>query len=129
MNNSLIQLLRDWEKSKNNETQKEKYNESTEKKYPAKYYALLHWIKIELGLEEPFELNSEGRYSKESIREFARNKYPNISNQQFYKEFKDLDITNKAYIATIFGRDYKEILIKISGNNAKIIRHLKDFPN
>ena len=99
-------------------------------KLPAKFYALYHWIKIEMGIENTFAKNDNGQFLKSEIEIFVKNSYPNCpSSQSFYRSFKDLDITNKTAIANSFGRGYKEKLITISNNDNKLITHLKNYPN
>jgi hypothetical protein len=98
-------------------------------KIPAKYYALYHWILIEMGIEKNFDQDSNDYYNRRQIEAFAYERYPKISKQGFYRTFIRIDITNKPYIAVIFGKGYKEKLIKISNNDAKVIRHLQNYPN
>jgi len=109
------------------------HNESSpqnkDSKIPAKYYALYHWILIEMGIENKFDLDSNDRYKRSQIEAFANERYPKISKQGFYRAFIEIDITNRPYIAVTFGKEYKEKLIEISNNDAKLIRHLKNYPN
>jgi hypothetical protein len=98
-------------------------------KIPAKYYALYHWILIELGIENHFERNENDKYSKTKIVAFAKERYPETSSQMFYRTIIDIDINNKTAIANSFGNKYKDKIISISNNNAKVITHLKSFPN
>lgn len=98
------------------------------KKVPEKYYALYHCFLIKLGEVSNFEKNGEV-FSKQEIMEFAKSKYKfNTSGEGFYKEFVHLDLTNKIAIAKCF-KNYKKILIKISGNNHRIIEELQKYPN
>jgi hypothetical protein len=98
-------------------------------KIPAKYYALYHWILIELGIENHFERNENDKYSKTKIVAFAKERYKKTSSQMFYRTIIDIDINNKTAIANSFGNKYKDKIISISNNNAKVITHLKSFPN
>ncbi len=99
-------------------------------KPPSKFYALYHWIKIEMGTETQFAKNDNGQFLKSEIETFVKNSYPNCtSSQGFYRSFKDLDITKKTAIANSFGRGYKEKLITISNNDNKLITYLKNYPN
>ncbi|MBN1185459.1 MAG: hypothetical protein JXB49_24450 [Bacteroidales bacterium] len=100
-----------------------------QKKIPAKYYALYHWILIEMGIENNFERNNDDKYSRKAIEAFATERYPNTNGQGFYRAFIGIDMTNKPLIAQSFGKGYKKVIIEISGNNAKVINHLKKFPN
>jgi hypothetical protein len=93
----------------------------------AKFYALYHWILIEMGKEIPFEKNDLDKYNKNTIENFGKNRY-NCSKQGFYRAFIDIDITNKASIPKSFGKEYKQTLITISNNDSNIITHLKKYP-
>jgi hypothetical protein len=98
-------------------------------KTPAKYYALYHWILISLGAESHFERNENDKYSKTEIESFAKERYSEVSSQMFYRSFIEIDITNTTMIANSFGKDYKDKVISISNNDAKVITKLKSFPN
>lgn len=102
--------------------------QSSKTKIPEKYYALYHWLLIEIGKEKVFERNANDLYNKTEIIQFAKNRYK-INGQGFYSEFKSLDITNKISIAKSYGKGYKEKLIHISDNNAEVISVLKKYPN
>lgn len=104
-------------------------NKDNSRTFPAKYYALFHWVKIEMGLERDFERNQKDQYIKSEIENYTKVKYKGVSPQGFYKSFIDIDITNKVTIAKSFGNGYKEKLIKISNKDAKLISHLKSYPN
>ncbi|MBX2887059.1 MAG: hypothetical protein KF829_00255 [Ferruginibacter sp.] len=97
--------------------------------YPAKFYALYHWLKIEMGTEKPFPKNDNGQFVKSEIEAYATSKYPYCSKQGFYRSFKDLDITNRTAIANSFGNGYKETLVALSDNDNKLTTHLKNYPN
>ncbi|NAS32433.1 hypothetical protein GTQ40_15720 [Flavobacteriaceae bacterium R38] len=107
------------------------FNSSIKKtvKIPAKYYALYHWLLISLGIEKHFERNENDKYSKTEIENFAKERYNEVSSQMFYRSFIDIDITNPIIIAKSFGKGYKDKVIAISNNNAKVITLLKSFPN
>ncbi|PZX16448.1 hypothetical protein LX69_01943 [Breznakibacter xylanolyticus] len=96
---------------------------------PAKFYALYHWILIEMGLEKNFTCNESDKYIRKDIENFVINKYPQTSPQGFYRAYIEIDITNKKAIVNNFGNNYKKHIIKISNNNARIIDHLKRYPN
>lgn len=96
---------------------------------PAKFYALYHWILIEMGLEKNFTCNESDKYIRKDIENFVINKYPQTSPQGFYRAYIEIDITNKKAIVNNFGNKYKEHIIKISNNNTRIIDHLKRYPN
>jgi len=103
--------------------------EQKTQRIPAKFYALYHWMRIEMGTEGIFSKNDNGKYIKSEIEEYATVKYPDCSPQGFYRSFKDLDIKNRNAIANSFGKGYKEILISISNNDSKLITYLKNYPN
>lgn len=100
-------------------------------KISEKYYALYHWVLIEMGREKPFEKDRfTDRYKKPKIIEYGKNRYKfKTSGQDFYKYYRDTDISNKVAIAKSFGKGYKDKLIEISNNDADIISHLKQYPN
>ena len=60
---------------------------------------------------------------------FAKERYKHSSPETFYRAYKDIDITNKVLIAYEFGKGYKDIIKTLSNNDAKVIKHLKKFPN
>lgn len=114
----------------NKESYPKNNNKIIKKKIGAKYYALYHWIQIEMGIEKNFELNENDQLPKSKIEDFAKERYEGVSPQMFYRSFKDvIDITNKTMIANSFGKDYKKKIIAISKDDAKIINHLKSYPN
>jgi len=106
-----------------------KQNDISDKKIGAKYYALLHWIRIEIGKELPIEKTANDTWPKKKMIILFKAKYPNISSEQVYKEFKSIDILKKPAIARSFGSGYKNITIKASNNDSDIIIALKDYPN
>lgn len=98
-------------------------------KIPSKYYALYHWILIEIGKENDFEQDENDQYKRYKIEAYAKEKYPDVSEQGFYRAYIGIDLTNKIAIANSFGAGYKDKIIEISNNNTKVIIHLKDYPN
>lgn len=101
------------------------------KTYPEKYYALYHWLLIEMGKEKPFEKDSiTDRYSKPDIIKFGKERYKfNTQGQVFYDTYINTDITKKTAIVRSYGKDYKKKLIEISNNDSDVITHLKKYPN
>lgn len=97
-------------------------------KYAAVYYAAFHWILIDMGIANGFEINSSGKYPKSIIVAFAENKYHFDDGQGFYRAFIDLDITLREVFAQRLGPGYKDKLKEISNDNPKIITHLKGYP-
>lgn len=98
-------------------------------KIPAKFYALYHWLKIEIGTETQFAKNDNDKFIRKQIEAYAELKYSGCSPQGFYRSFIDLDITKRTAIANSFGKGYKQTLIYISNNDSKLITHLKNYPN
>ncbi len=100
-------------------------------KIPAKFYALYHWVLIEMGKEFDFERNINDKYIKKDIVSFAENRYNLKNGQGFYRAFTNgsIDITKKKSLSREFEKDYKEKLITISNNNSEFINHLKKYPN
>lgn len=47
----------------------------------------------------------------------------------FYRAYKEINIKDRKLIAYDFGKGYKDIIQDISNNDAKVIIHLKKFPN
>lgn len=101
------------------------------KPYPEKYYALYHWLLIEMGKEKPFEKDSiTDRYSKPEIIKYGKSKYEiKTQGQVFYDTYINTDITNKTAIKRSYGKGYKDKLIEISKNDSDVITHLKKYPN
>ncbi len=102
---------------------------ATNKRPAAKYYALYHWILIEMGAESDFERNENDQYIRSEIETFAKDRYSQTDSQGFYRAFREIDITDRTAIANGFGKGYKEKLAEISHNNANVIVHLRDYPN
>lgn len=108
----------------------ENQEEDQTKKISAKYYALYHCILIEMGKEKNFERDINDKYSKEEIIEFAKNRYKlkKGRGQGFYNTFINIDLTRKTTLPDEY-KDYKQKLIEMSNNDAKVISHLKKYPN
>lgn len=106
-------------------------SEKSISKIPVKFYALYHWVLIEMGKESDFERNINDKYIKKDIERFAENRYKLKNGQGFYKAFTDgtIDITKKSLFSKEFGKRYKEKLITISNNNSEIINYLNKYPN
>ncbi|RZJ54095.1 MAG: hypothetical protein EOO44_06275 [Flavobacterium sp.] len=99
------------------------------KRLPAKFYAFLHHLKIKLNLEPQFGMYDADRFDKRQIENFACENYGFENGQSFYREFISIDLNNKKELILKFGAGYKVKIIRLSGNNNKIIEELKDFPN
>ncbi len=106
-------------------------DENEGEKIPEKYYALYHWVLIEMGKEKAFEKNRiTDRLDKPAIMKYGVNKYGfKTKGQVFYQTYKDTDITKREANARDFGKGYKEKLIEISNNDADVISHLRKYPN
>lgn len=98
-------------------------------KYPAKYYALYHWILIELGKGKSWSRDENNKYPAKAIKLYAKNKYNFKDGQNFYREFKGMDISDPTAIVRSFrDQDLNEKIIDISGNDADVRHYLKKFP-
>lgn len=106
-----------------------KSNTGDKPKIPAKYYALYHWILIEIGRGKTFERNQDDKFPKNDIEKFAEERYTEASKAMFYREFIRMDLTRKDLIAIEFGKGFKDVILSISNNDAKISNYLKKFPN
>lgn len=102
---------------------------SKEMRIKAKYYALLHYIRIEHGLANPITKDDNGRFPREEIESIAVNTYKLKKGQAFYKEYVNIQMSSISSIIKTLKKNYKEILIDISGNDVKIISILKKYPN
>lgn len=123
-------FLSDKNLNPNNLAEKKEVIPSHDLRIAAKWYALYHAVLIEMGIENQFERNLDDNLPASQIQAFAKERYPNCASpQRFYRVFKEIDITNKAAIRVDYGKGYKEKLIELSENNAKIIIHLKTYPN
>jgi hypothetical protein len=95
--------------------------------HPEKWYALFHMILMAIGKELP-RLVSGG---KREIINYGREQYG--TNQGFYQELKKIDLNNMtAYVRSLPLKDrkqWKNIITKISGNNADVISWLNKQPN
>ena len=117
-----------------NEIKRFKLNHSANTNEPkttghhAKYYALYYHMLIKTGKTEPFQRNENDKLPKSEIMTFAENRFHGISTQQFYNYYRDLeDMVNKTSIARSYP-NFKEIVAEISGNDADILHHLKEYP-
>jgi hypothetical protein len=111
--------------SKSNSSEIEKKTQ----KIPVKWYALLHFVKIEAGIEKNVRLNANDQFVKSEIISLAEDYYGFKKGQAFYTEFKKLRESKPELIPSMFGKFYKEKLIKLSQNDSRIIKALKNFPN
>ena len=100
-----------------------------EKKVAAKFYAFLQHLKIRLDIEKPFNMFDEHRMDRKQIENYAIEKYGFKDGQSFYREFIELDLTNKKDIPNKFGLNYKQKIIKLSNNDETIINELKKYPS
>ena len=113
-----------------NENKSENKTTDDRKSPPAKFYALLHKIKIKLKIEPEFVLNDKNQNNKQLIVKFAEEKYNFKDGQSFYRSFiNETDLDNLPAIAIVFGKGYKSKLIRLSNNDYRIINELKSYPN
>jgi len=99
------------------------------KRLSAKFYALYHRLLIEIEDTEPFELVNDTELPKKLIEGCGIKSYGFDDGQSFYREYRKINTMPTHEIAIAFGKGYKEKLIKLSNNNAKIIKLLKKYPN
>ena len=96
------------------------------KKYPDKYYAWYHMIKIHLGKEQNFPNN----FSKKEIIQFGKNRYK--TGEGFYKAFNQYDLIKiSTFLHKMTKKDrpvWKRAIIDISDNDPAIISYLKNLP-
>lgn len=121
VNDEILKTEKEIDPPQQTETKTEQENIS------ARFYALYHWILIEMGKETPFEKNENDKYDKNTIENFGQNRYK-CSKQGFYRNFINIDITKKTSIPQSFGKEYKQKLITISNNDSNVIAHLKKYP-
>ena len=104
-----------------------KNHSRTKKKYPDKYYAWYHGIKIIIGKSQNFPSNFE----KKEIIEFGKNQYG--TGEGFYKVINKLDLTQTyTFLKSMSTKDrakWKTVIIDLSNKDADIISYLKKFPN
>ncbi len=98
------------------------------KKPAAKYYALLHWVRIENNDEAKFEKNFDEKWPKTKMIEVFSKKYKGVSPVMIYQAFKDFDITDKNAIVRSLP-DCKRKISIASENDANVNHYLKDWPN
>src|SRR5690606_24261723 len=127
----LVRFYKQYLEAKQQASEPQQPENVTGKKYSEKYYALYHWVLIEMGKEKPFEKDSiTDRYSKPDIMKFGKERYKfKTQGQDFYYTYINTDITKKTAIAISYGKDYKKKLIEISNNDSDVITHLKKYPN
>jgi len=96
----------------------------------AKYYALYHFILLEMGRAKPFERDYNDNLPKQTIVSYAEEAYPFWKNGNgFYDQFQKIQGKSKTDIARDFGIGYKDKIIAISKNDSKIISYLRNYPN
>jgi hypothetical protein len=95
-------------------------------KYPDKYYAWYHKIRIAIGKADQFTPGA-----KQEISEYGKNIYKAKSG--FYQAFLDFDLTKRqSFVTSLSSKDrrkWKKVIIEISKNDSDVIKYLDDFPN
>ena len=95
-------------------------------RYPEKWYALLHFILVELGKEANF-----GNKTKLEIIAFGKEKYN--TGQGFHNEYKEISKNSfKKYLNGLSPKDkkqWKNIIKEISGNNLDVNLWTEKRPN
>ena len=93
-------------------------------KITEKWYALLYCFELKVSGKEPPK-GSEGTFDKKEIEKIGALK-SNKSGQYFYKIFKEIDINNQTMLNNMFGKDWKEKVIKLSNNYANIVKYIDE---
>lgn len=93
-------------------------------KISEKWYALLYCFELKVSGKEPPK-GSEGTFDKKEIEKIGALK-SNKSGQYFYKIFKEIDINNQTMLNNMFGKDWKEKVIKLSNNYANIVKYIDE---
>lgn len=93
-------------------------------KISEKWYALLYCFELKVSGKEPPK-GLEGTFDKKEIEKIGALK-SNKSGQYFYKIFKEIDINNQIILNNMFGKDWKEKVIKLSNNNANIVKYIDE---
>lgn len=102
----------------------------SETEFPEKFYSFYHlMLVLDLRIVSNFESNKNDDFNRQEIENYGNEHYG--TGQQFYRDYKKIfEIWhNKSEIAKHLGRNYKTKIIKISGNDHRIIDKLKDYPN
>jgi hypothetical protein len=93
--------------------------------YPEKWYALLHYILVDLGKEVNFKDKT-----KNEIIAFGKEKYK--TDQGFQKAYKEISTSSfNTYLNGLPQKDkkaWKDIIKEISGNNIEVISWTKNKP-
>jgi len=98
------------------------------KKLPAKFYALYHRILIDIKEVSPFKLVNDTELPKKEIENYGVENYGFEDGQNFYRHFSRLYTAKPHEIALEFGKGYKEKIIDLSQNCAKVIKHIEKYP-
>jgi len=102
---------------------------STQKKYPERWYALLHLIYMELGIEKQFTNFSD----KKLIMDFGKSRYKfETTGETFYNELKEIDLLNiPKYVNSLPRKDkgkWQDIILEVSNNDHRVKLWLKNKP-
>ena len=93
-------------------------------KISEKWYALLYWFELKISGEKP-PMGVEGTLIKSEIKNIGaiRCKSTGLS---FYNSFKDIYYNKNVALSKMFGKDWKEVVIKLSNNNPEIIKYIDE---
>jgi len=99
----------------------------TKSKYPDKYYAWYHKIRIALGKAAKFTPGA-----RQEIINYGKNEY-GTKGHGFYQAFLDFDLNDKPrFVNSLIPKDkgkWKIIIREISQDDKDVINYLKKYPN
>lgn len=122
--NNLINILEHSIDYKEFDSQPKLNSINKSEKIPDKWYALLYWFElITKGEKLPKKIG--GNYDKSKIIQIGIEKCNN-SGEYFYKYFIGIDISDEKLLKGAFGEGWKEKIIKLSNNNSKISKYIKE---
>ncbi|HLO55653.1 MAG TPA: hypothetical protein VK169_15275 [Saprospiraceae bacterium] len=101
-----------------------------ETKFAEKYYSFFHLMLVhEIRTVKEFGRDKNDSFNRNEIENYGLEHYG--TRQGFYRMYLDLyeKWNKKSEIAKDLGNGYKAKIIKISGNDNRIIEKLKNFPN
>lgn len=99
--------------------------------FKAPIYALYHWLMIEMGREERFELNEKDQLPAATIMARALELYPGKvgkGGQTFYRAFTGIAPEKKRVWEKLIALNKPKLII-ISGNDPDVIQYLESYPD
>jgi hypothetical protein len=115
-----LDFIKTFQKS---ELENQAKNQKEKTKIPEKWYALLYWLELKVSGEKP-PINIEGNFIKSKLEEIGRKKCKS-TGQSFYNYFKNIKINDHKSINAEFGKDWQEVIKKLS-NDTKIIKYIDE---